>query len=347
MSKVLIAEDNPEMRQLAYDILQMVGLEVVTAFDGPSTLRAVDAHQPDLVVLDIDMPGMNGFDVCSTLKANPETAQIPVLMVTAQNDIENRVRGLESGAEDYLSKPYNPRELVARVETRLRAKSENDEIRRTQQIVRETFERFVHASVVEELLDDPRQVKLGGKLQEVTVMFADMEGFTALSERMNPEELLSVLNRYHDLVVNLILEQNGTIDKFLGDGVMALFNTPLPQEYHAFFAVRTALLIRNALVDFHQSLEPDMRMGINFGIHTGTAVVGNVGTNRIMDYTAVGDTVNLASRLQDLSQHCQILISKATYEQVEHAVIAKPLGEVHVKNRAEPVMTYEVLELKP
>ncbi len=342
--KVLVAEDNPEMRQLARDILRTIGLEVITAFDGLNALEVARTQKPDLIVLDVDMPGMNGFEVCINLKAHADTAQIPVLMLTAQSDVEHRVHGLEVGADDYLSKPYSPRELLARVETRLRAKSEADEMREKQQVLRQTFERYVPGSVVEQMLRDPAQVKLGGRLQDVTVLFADMEGFTALSERIDPEELLSILNRYHNLVVNVILQHNGTIDKFLGDGVMALYNTPLPQENHAFCAVRTALMIREALAEFHQSLEPTYRMDINFGIHTGKAVVGNVGTDKIMDFTAVGDTVNLASRLQGLSHHSQILVSHATYEQVRNFVTVQPIGSIHVKNRVEAVMTYEILE---
>jgi adenylate cyclase len=343
--KVLVAEDNPEMRQLARDILNTMGLEVITAYDGPNALITAQTQQPDLVVLDIDMPGMNGFDVCAELKSNSTTAQIPVLMLTAQSDVEHRVHGLQVGADDYLSKPYSPRELIARVETRLRAKSASDDLREKQQILRKTFERYVHSSVVEQMLLNPTQVKLGGRLQEVTVLFADLEGFTALSERIDPEELLSVLNQYHNLIVSLILQHNGTIDKFLGDGVMALFNTPLPQDDHALYAVQTAVMMREALADFHMELEPAYRMGINCGIHTGMAVVGNVGTDQIMDFTAVGDAVNLASRLQGISHSNQILISHATYEQVKDFVSVHPIGAIHVKNRVEAVMTYEVLEL--
>ena len=343
--KVLIAEDNPDMRQLAEQVIGMMGLEVITAYDGPSALRTAQTQMPDLVLLDVDMPGMNGFDVCAVLKSNTETAQIPILMVTAQADIEHRVHGLGVGADDYLPKPYNPRELMARVETRLRAKTETDDLRHKQQLLRQTFERFVHGSVVQQMLEDPRQVQLGGKLQEITVMFADLEGFTAMAEYTDPETLLSVLNRYHDLIVSLILQQNGTIDKFLGDGVMALFNTPLPQENHALYAVQTAVMIQDALADFHKKLPAEHRMGINFGIHTGQAVVGNVGTDRIMDFTAVGDTVNLASRLQGLSHNNKILISSATYEKIKDCVRAQPIGNMHVKNRTETVMTYEVLEL--
>ncbi len=323
----------------------MMQLEVVMAHDGPEALTNAQTHLPDLIILDINMPGMTGFDVCTVLKASAETAHIPVIMLTALNDVENRVHGLDMGADDYLTKPFNPRELIARVETRLRAKLESDELRLTQQLMRQTFERFVHASVVHELLKDPSRVQLGGKMQEVTVMFADMEGFTTLSEYTDPQALLSVLNSYHDLVVSIIQQQNGTIDKFLGDGVMALYNTPLALEHHALFAVETALFVRDALKNFHAGFPPEHRMGINFGIHTGMAVVGNVGTPQIMDFTAVGDTVNIASRLQGLCHNSQILISDATYERVKEQVIARPIGAVHVKNRQEAIITYEVLEL--
>ncbi len=343
--KVLVADDNPDSRQLIKDVLSIMRLEVVTAYDGTSALTTAQTDLPDLIILDINMPGMTGFDVCSVLKSGAETAHIPIMMLTALNDVENRVHGLDMGADDYLTKPFSPRELIARVETRLRAKQESDDLRQTHQTIRQTFERFVHASVVHELLKEPTRVQLGGKLQEVTVMFADLEGFTAISERTDPQTLLNILNNYHDLVVSIIQQQNGTIDKFLGDGVMALYNTPLPQPQHALFAVESAMFVRDALIKFHTQLPPEYRMGINFGIHTGMAIVGNVGTPQIMDFTAVGDTVNIASRLQGLCHNSQILISHATYEQVADRVAVRPIGPLHMKNRQEAVMTYEVLEL--
>jgi adenylate cyclase len=342
--KVLVADDNPDTRQLIKDIVLATGHDVITAYDGPGALRTAQTQMPDLVILDVNMPGMTGFDVCAQLKSDEKTNFIPILMLTALSDVEHRVFGLDQGADDYLGKPFNPRELMARVETRLRAKSESDVLRETQQVIRKTFERFVAPSVVEQLLQNPTQVKLGGKLQEVTVMFADMEGFTAISEKTDPETLLSILNEYHALIVSMIQQSHGTVDKFIGDGVMALFNTPLPQEAHALYAVETALTVRSALKDFHQRLEPLYRMGINVGIHTGMAVVGNVGTADIMDFTAVGDTVNIASRLQGLCTNSQILISSRTYAQVQDRILARPIGHLNVKNRTEAVMTYEVLD---
>ncbi len=343
--RVLIADDNPDSRQLTKDIMLTMQFDVITAYDGPSALTSAQTNMPDLIILDINMPGMTGFDVCSVLKSNEETTHIPILMLTARDDVENRIKGLDVGADDYLTKPFNPRELMARVETRMRAKFETDDLRATQQIIRQTFERFVHPSVVNELLLNPTRVQLGGQLQEISVMFVDLEGFTSISEYTEPEMLLSILNQYHELIVSIIQQHNGTIDKFLGDGVMALYNTPLPLADHALFAVQTALLIRDGLKKFHDRFEPQYKMSINFGIHTGSAVVGNVGTPQIMDFTAVGDTVNIASRLQGLAHQNQILISEATYLLVQKWITVKPLGPITVKNRMEAVMVYEVVEL--
>jgi adenylate cyclase len=343
--RVLVAEDNPNSRQLVKDILESIGYEPVLAVDGPSAVQAAQTDPPDLIILDVNMPGMSGFDVLAIIKGDEKLAHIPVLMLTALADIDNRVTGLGLGADDYLAKPFSPRELAARIDARLRTKAEADELRHTKEIIRQTFERFVAPSVVEKLLQDPSQVKLGGQLQEVTVMFSDMEGFTTLSERTQPEMLLGILNQYHALVVSMIQSNGGTVDKFIGDGVMSLYNTPLAQHDHALRAVKTALQIREALPEFYEQFDMGYRMRINFGIHSGLAVVGNVGTHDLMEFTAVGDTVNLASRLQDMSENGQVLISQSIFEQIANDVYVNPVGEKYVKGREESVNVYDVLEL--
>ena len=344
--KVLVAEDNPNSRQLVKDILESLGYQPVLAVDGPTALAMAQSQTPDLIILDVNMPGMSGFEVLALLKADEKLSQIPILMLTALADIDNRVTGLGLGADDYLAKPFSPRELAARIDARLRTKAEADNLRQTKEMIRQTFERFVAPSVVEKLLQDPTQVKLGGQLQEVTVLFSDLEEFTGLSENTPPEMLLAILNQYHALVVSMVQSHAGTVDKFIGDGVMALYNTPLVQPDHALRAVKTALTIRAALGDFYQQFDVEYRMKMNFGIHTGLAVVGNVGTQQLMEFTAVGDTVNLASRLQGLGEHGQILISQATYSQIQDSVTANPIGNQFVKGRKESVMVYEVLESK-
>ena len=344
---VLAVDDNADNLELISDILGAIGYHVSRALDGAQALELVSESAPDLILLDINMPGMSGFEVMSRLKADDQTAKIPVIFLTALSDINYRVEGLDLGADDYLVKPYSPRELIARIETRIRAKAETDVLIEMQRVIRQTFERFVSPNVVEQMLEDPRRIQLGGKLQEVTVMFADIQGFTATSEYTDPELLLTLLNQYHELVVEIVLSNSGTIDKFLGDGVMALFNTPLPIEDHALRAVQAACQVQNALDEFHQGIEEGYRWQINFGIHTGMAVVGNVGSDRIMDFTAVGDTVNVASRLETQAEDGQIMISDAIYEHVKDRIDVHELGPITLKNRQQQVMTFEVLTCDP
>lgn len=339
---VLVVDDNQSGRQLLVDIIQSMNLEVIQAADGYEALEKARAQLPDLMILDVNMPGMSGFEVVQQLKGDSRTATIPVLMLTALDNVDSRVQGLKLGADDYVTKPFNPRELMERVRTRLRSKVETDDLREMQQTIRTTFARFVSPSVVEQLLSDPKQVKLGGTLQKVTVLFAGLEGFTAISEHTEPEQLLNILNAYHTMVVGAIRDHGGTVDKFTNDGVMALYNTPLPQSDHALRAALTALYIRQHLSAFTRQFEPLFRMPVNFGIHTGTAIVGNVGAPEMMNYTAVGDTVNLASRLQNMSTGGRILITDATYNEMHDAVPTTCIGLRVLKGRADSVMTYEV-----
>lgn len=345
MVKVLIAEDQADNRRLIEDVLQLSDYDLIFAHDGRQALTLAREIIPDLLILDVNMPEMDGFEVCVALKADSNTDEIPILMLTALSTVDDRVKGLGLGADDYLTKPFSPRELMARVDTRLRAKAITDELRATQQQIRKTFERFVPVEVVEELLKQPEKVRLGGQLQEITVLFADLEGFTSMAEEVSPEHLLEVLNRYHALVIDHVKNQGGTVDKLLGDGLLALYNAPLQQEAHALRAIHTAVNIRNALPALHEEFETRFRLHVNFGIHTGEAVIGNVGTADVMDYTAIGDTVNLGSRLQGLSHGGQITISKEVYDQVADYIISEQLGPKKVKGREEPVITYEVVDL--
>lgn len=342
--KILVVDDNPINVDLLVDIAENRGWHVLTAYDGETAIQVTQTQQPDVVVLDVNMPMMSGYEVCAHLKADARTAHVPVIMLTALADVDARVKGLAVGADDYITKPYSARELIARIETRMRAKEENDSLRQMQQTIRQTFERFVNPSIVQQLLQDPARVELGGKLQDVTVMFTDLEGFTSISEVTDPVTLLSVLNAHHKLVVDIVLAHGGTVDKFIGDAVMGLFNTPLEQSDHVRRAVDAALAIQEALPYFHQQFPIEFRMKINIGIHSGAAIVGNVGTSQIMDFTAVGDTVNIAARLQSQSHGGSVLASKAVRDaigQAEH-VLFLPIGQLMLKGRTQSVTAFSV-----
>ncbi len=210
----------------------------------------------------------------------------------------------------------------------------------------EIFQRMVSPAVIESLPDDPSQLKLGGLRQEVTVLFADVRGFSTFSEHLDPVRLLDVLNSYLGMGAEAVLLQEGTLDKFMGDAIMALFNAPLRQPDHTLRAVHAALKMKRDIESFHETVDPQFRLGFGIGINAGTAVVGMVGARLRLDYSAIGDDVNLAKRIQEISGRGQILISHAAYERVAEQVNARALGPVRVKGREQPVEIYELLGLR-
>jgi adenylate cyclase len=344
--KILAIEDNPDSRQLVIDILKMQGHEVLSAADGIAGLQLAKQSVPDLILLDVNLPGMTGFEVCEQIKSDVNLVDIPILMLTAMSDIDDRVQGLGLGADDYITKPFNPRELTARVEARLRVKQASDNLRATSDQILRTFEHYVASSVVDQLLRDPSRVALGGHLHEVTALFADLEGFTTISERTDPRNLITVLNGYLSIVADAVIEQQGTLDKFLGDGVMALFNVPLEQPDHAMQAVRAAMRAQQEVALYQESLPPDLRLNFRIGIHTGDAIVGNVGTARLRNYTAIGDTINTASRLEKAAQGGQVLISEETHQYVHDLVVSQSLGPKQLRGREHAIVVYEVTEIR-
>ncbi len=215
------------------------------------------------------------------------------------------------------------------------------------QAVREMFRRYVSPVVVDRLPTDAKELRLGGHRQEISVLFADLRGFTSLSEGLPPERLVVILNQYLSLAAQAILAHEGTLDKFMGDAVMAIFNAPLPQENHPLRAVKAAVAIRENVARFHRTQIgqlPALQYGI--GINVGESVVGNVGTPVQMNYTAIGDTVNVAKRLQEMAVGGQILLSQATFEKVAEYIHARPLALAHIKGRKSPEQIYELISLK-
>lgn len=209
---------------------------------------------------------------------------------------------------------------------------------------RRLFEKMVSPQVIEQL--DPDQIALGGKRSQITTLFADIRGFTTYSENLPPEELVSVLNKYLKSSADAVLEQEGTIDKFMGDAVMAWFNAPIPQPDHTLRAIKAAIGIRAGIEALHQRLPADAHLSFGVGIHFGEAVLGVVGTENRIDYTAIGDSVNTAKRIQENSAAGQILISEAAYQNVKEQVEVKPIGALQVKGKSDTVTCYEVLDLK-
>jgi adenylate cyclase len=342
---VLVADDREDTVELVQEVLTMEGYQVISASDGQEALEMISQHQPDLVILDLNMPRLNGYEVCERLKANPATSSIPVLMLTAWAGPEHRVRGLQLGAEDYLAKPFDLRELLARVETRMRAKQEADRLRADQKTIRTTFERYVSPHVVERLLADPTQVRLGGTQQTITVLFADLRGYTALAEALPPDKLVDVLNGYLTVAAEAVLAFDGTISRYAGDLVMAVFNTPLPQADHTLRAARSAFRLKSRMADYHAQLAPHLRLEFGIGLVVGEAVVGNIGARNALSHTAIGDTVNLAQRLEEIARGGEILIDAKTRRKLGAAVKVEERGLTPIRGRSEPVAVFALTGL--
>lgn len=343
--QILVADDRVDNVELVRDLLMMEGYQVVTASNGQEALDRIREHLPDLVLLDLDMPLLNGYQVCEQIKADSLTADIPILMLTAWGEPDQRVKGLQLGAEDYLTKPFDYRELLARVEARLRVKQMADQLRTAREAIRKTFERYVSPHVVERLLADPSQVRLGGTQQPITILFADLRGYTRVAEVLPPEQLVDLLNGYLAVAVQAVLVYEGTISRYAGDLIMAMFNAPLPQPDHTLRAVQAALKLRQDMADYHATLSADLRTDFGIGIVAGEAVVGNIGAREWLNYTAIGDAVNLAHRLEEIAHGGEILVDGATRQALGPAIKAEDRGLTPIRGRREPVAVYALLGL--
>ena len=208
--------------------------------------------------------------------------------------------------------------------------------------VQDMFRRYVSPAVVDRLPSDPSELRLGGHRREVTVLFADVRGFTSISETLDPEELVDMLNDYLSMAATSILAYEGTLDKFMGDAVMGVFNAPLEQDDHVLRAVRAAADMQRAIVEHNRCAGQGRCLSFGVGLHVGEVVVGNVGTFARMDYTAIGDAVNLAKRIQENTPGGKVLMSEAVFQAVADSVDAVLYKEMKVKGREQPVVTYEL-----
>jgi class 3 adenylate cyclase/CheY-like chemotaxis protein len=332
---ILVVDDDPADRWLLEILLEAEGYPVYMAANGETALSIVETDPPQLILLDINMPGMSGLDVCRRLKSSGDTLHIPVVMVTAQGDLDNRVKGIEAGADDFLSKPVNRDELIARTRSLLRlnharrgleaARLELEISKR--QAIRRTFERYVAPNLVEEILSTPGltdQTLVDQQTRvDAVVMFADLRGFTHLSESLTPTRVVALLNQFFALLTSVAHRYAGTIFNMAGDCLMMGFNVPFVQTDAVFRAASTA---RDMLAEFRVLTDEWMtvhtvEVGLGIGIHRGEVVVGNVGSPSYMSFTIIGDTVNTASRLTARARAGEFLFSELVKKALEETAV--------------------------
>ena len=355
--KILIVDDTPKNIKLLADLLSVLGYQVVTASNGAEGLERVEAEKPDLVLLDVLMPEMNGYEVCRRIRATDSTRLLPVVMLTALNPKEERVNGIDAGADDFIGRPINQAELLARVRSLLRVKELHDTTRRQASELVELnqilegrvahLKRFFSPQIAELLASSGAEDPLKSHRREITSVFLDLRGFTAFAETSEPEELMGVLHEYHTEMGKLILDYNGTLEHFAGDGLMVYFNDPVLQPDHVERALRMTVDMRSRAAQLKTSWDKrGYNLGFGIGMAQGFATIGTIGFEGRWHYGLIGTVVNLAARLCAEAQSGHILIPQRFLGRIEHLVEAEKIGDLTLKGIAHPVSVFNVSGLK-
>jgi class 3 adenylate cyclase/CheY-like chemotaxis protein len=364
--RILVVDDVPANVRLLEAILVPSGFAVSSASSGPEALELVAAELPDLVLLDVQMAGMNGYEVCRRIRENEATALLPVVMVTS-HDSEARIDGIRAGADDFVTKPFDQQELLLRVRSLVRIKRYHDTIRaqaaelaqwnhtleaRVAEQVEELgrmarLRRFLSPTLAEVVMERGETV-LESHRRELAVLFADLRGWTDFSSATEPEEVMTVVGSYHAAMGELILRYEATVGWFAGDGLMVWFNDPIPCDDPAARAVRMAVEMRDAMLELTGSWRKrGHELDFSLGVALGYATIGRIGFEGRYDYGAVGSVLNLASRLCDAAQPGQIVVSQRVLAEVDEIVKAEPLGALTLKGFGKPLEAFAVTAAVP
>jgi adenylate cyclase len=359
---VLVVDDLPQNVRLLDAVLTPRGFHVVGVSSGEEALASVHQQVPDIVLLDIVMPGLDGYEVCRRLRKDPLTAFLPVVMITASGDQE-KIAAIEAGADDFVTKPFDQAELLARVRSLVRVKRYHDTVERQkvelqgwneeleQRVKAQVDElervnrlrRFLAPQLVDLVVDSGDESFLESHRREIVVVFCDLRRFTAFAETAEPEEVMTVLGEYYAALGDLIHRFEGTLEQFAGDGLMVFFNDPLPCDDAALRAVRMAVAMRSRVQDLiAEWTRRGHDLGFSIGIAQGFATLGRVGFEGRYDYAAIGSVTNLASRLCGEAAQDQILVTQRVHAATSEQVVGQALGELTLRGFTRPVQVYDV-----
>ncbi|HXJ79893.1 MAG TPA: adenylate/guanylate cyclase domain-containing protein [Candidatus Methylomirabilis sp.] len=349
--RILVVDDTSANIQTVAAILKGRGYQLSVATNGKQALDVLEKIRPDLILLDVMMPEMDGFETCQRIKSALDWQDIPIIFLTAKTDTADLVKGFEMGAVDYVGKPFNAHELLARVGTHLTIDqlrrslaAKNAELARAHELVRRAFGRYVSEEVAESLLRTPEALEMGGEERDATILMSDLRGFTAMAGRMAPHEVIQVLNLYLETMVEVIGQYEGTIDEIIGDAILVIFGAPLPSDDHAAKAVACGLAMQLAMTDVNQRLagRDGVQLEMGIGIHTGRVIVGNIGSLRRTKYAAVGSNVNLAGRVESFTTGGQVLITDDTRTRVASSLRIDGQFQVEPKGAAKSLLLFEI-----
>jgi adenylate cyclase len=358
-NKILIVDDEPFNLDLLEQELADYEYVIERAGDGVEALEKTDSFNPDLILLDYMMPKMNGIEVVRQLKQNERHKSIPIILLTAKATQEDKVAGLDAGADDYVTKPFDSVELLARVRAMMRLKGMHDTLEewnrtladKVNQQVQELermarLKRYLSPQIAETILgDDDNLFKTHRR--EITIVFLDLRGFTAFSDNAEPEEVMDVLRHYHTEAGKLVFKFEGTLERFMGDGIVVIFNDPIPCEDHVHKAAQMALDIRDRVKELRTAWRKkgyDLDLGV--GLAAGYATLGTMGFEGRMDYGTVGNLPNLAARLCAEAKGGQILTDQKTMSRLEETFDAEAIQELNLKGINRPVAAFNIIANK-
>jgi class 3 adenylate cyclase len=353
---ILAVDDLKENRELVARNLSRSGHFVITAAGGEEALLALEQSDVDVVLLDLMMPGMDGREVLRRMKEHPDWRATPVIVISGQQDMDGIIECIEAGADDYLFKPFNQVLLQARIKAGIERKRWHDreeqyrqQLERNEKFIRATFGRYLSDEIVTDILERPEGLELGGDLREVTIMMSDIRGFTTLSERLAPAQVVTMLNRYLGVMTDIIMAHQGTIDEFIGDAILAVFGAPQHREDDADRAARCAMAMQSAMEEINVQNEAEGLPRIKTGIalNTGDVIAGNIGSERRSKYGFVGHPMNVTSRIEDLSAGGEILVSDSTLEKLTIDVLASERRELKVKGIDQSIIVHRIQEKMP
>ncbi len=342
--RVLVVDDTPENVDVLAGILKD-DYQVSVALNGAKALQiARSANPPDIMLLDVMMPEMDGYEVCKTLKADPETQNIPIFFVTAKTEVEDETKGFDLGAVDYISKPISPAVVLARVRTHLALKESRSQLEQLSL----KLSRYLSPQIYQSIFEGKQDARIGSSRKKLTIFMSDIVGFTAQTESMEAEDLTFLLNSYLNRMTEIVMAHNGTLDKYIGDAILVFFGDPETNgtAEDALTCLSMALDMRRAVEELRKEWEQKgilSQFAIRMGITTGYCTVGNFGSELRMDYTIIGGQVNLASRLESTAVPGEILIGPETYALVKDQFSCAVKEPIHVKGVEGPVQSYQVI----
>ena len=357
--KILIVDDEPFNLDLLEQELADYDYVMERAGDGVEALEKTASFRPDVILLDYMMPRMNGVEVVKRLRADQAHKGIPVILLTAKASQEDKVAGLDAGADDYVTKPFDSIELLARVRAMIRLKEMHDTLEAWNRSLAETvktqvadlermarLKRYLSPQIAEKILGDDENLFKTHR-REITIVFLDLRGFTAFSDNAEPEEVMDFLRHYHGEMGKLVFSFDGTLERFMGDGIVVIFNDPIPCQDHAQKAARMALEMRDRVKELRVAwLKMGYDLDLGVGLATGYATLGTVGFEGRMDYSTVGNLPNLAARLCAEAKGGQILTDQKTMSRLENTFTAESIPELSLKGINRSVPAFNIIGIR-